>query len=178
VIKTRKESAEVLYPDEAIIVVTSADLAELKVLAVQNPRRRVRLCAHRSPEDRLQEMFIVHTKDCYVRPHMHLGRDESITILEGEVDLILFREDGSLPQAIHLGPLNSGKPFFHRLPQGTFHMLIIHTDFLVFKEAVEGPFVRGNTVFPQWAPAEEGAGSNDFIRRIKDLTRKPGDPHE
>ena len=60
-IKSRSESSEVLYPDEEIVVVAQADLQELKSLALLNPRQRVRLCAHRSPNDRLHEMFIVHT---------------------------------------------------------------------------------------------------------------------
>ena len=81
-IAIRKESAEVLYPEEDVVIVTAADLDELKQLALQNPRRRVRLCAHRSPQDHLHEMFIVHTSNCYVRPHKHLGKAESMTVLD------------------------------------------------------------------------------------------------
>lgn len=89
-IAIRKESAEVLYPEEDVVIVTAADLDELKQLALQNPRRRVRLCAHRSPQDHLHEMFIVHTSNCYVRPHKHLGKAESMTVLEGEVDVVFL----------------------------------------------------------------------------------------
>lgn len=165
-IKVRKENDEVLYPDEDLVAVTAADLAELKRLALLNPRRRVRLCAHRSPDDRFHEMFIVHARDCYVRPHQHLDKEESITVLEGEADLILFTEDGDPRQVVRMGPPASGKPFFLRVPERTFHMLIIQSDLLVFLEAAPGPFVRGNTVFPEWAP-EEGRGSDDFTARIR-----------
>lgn len=95
-IKIRKESDEVLYPEEDVVLLQPADLQELKRLAVMNPRQRVRLCAHHTPNDQLHEMFIVHTRDCYVRPHKHLGKVESLAVLEGEVDAVLFDNDGDL----------------------------------------------------------------------------------
>ena len=33
-----------------------------------------------------------------------------------------------------------------------FHMLIIESEFLVFKETTKGPFIREDTIFPDWAP--------------------------
>ncbi len=171
-IKTRSESAEVLYPDENIVVVDSADLQELKSLALLNPRQRVRLCTHRSPNDQLHEMFIVHTCECYVRPHKHLQKAESMAVLEGEADVVLFHEDGSIRQIIQLGAANTGKVFYQRLPEEIYHMLIIRTEFLVFHEITEGPFLPGNTVFPEWAPAEQGDNSKEFTSQIELLIRK------
>lgn len=168
-IKICSESAEVLYPDEDIVVVSSADLQELRRLALLNTRQRVRLCVHRSPNDRLHEMFIVHTQECYVRPHKHLQKAESMAILEGEVDVVLFHEDGSIRQIIQLGAADTGKIFYQRLPEETYHMLIVRTEFLVFHEITEGPFLRLNTVFPDWAPAEQGEASREFINKIESI---------
>ena len=75
-IKIRKESDEVLYPRESIVAVNGLDLEKLKKLALLNTRKRIRLCAHKTPDDKLHEMIIVHTKECYVRPHKHLHRPE------------------------------------------------------------------------------------------------------
>ena len=50
----------------------------------------------KSQNDQLHEMFIIHTKDCYVSPHKHLGKVESMSILEGEVDVILFHNNGKI----------------------------------------------------------------------------------
>jgi cupin fold WbuC family metalloprotein len=166
-IKIRRESAEVLYPEENVVVVDSADLAELKRLALLNPRQRVRLCAHSTPNDRFHEMFIVHTRDCYVRPHKHLEKAESMAILEGEADMVLFHEDGLIRRLIRMGAPASGKVFYHRLSEPIYHTLIIRTDFLVFHESTEGPFLRENTVFPEWAPAEQGEASKKFIEKIE-----------
>ncbi len=173
-IAIRKESAEVLYPEEDVVIVTAADLDELKQLALQNPRRRVRLCAHRSPQDHLHEMFIVHTLNHYVRPHKHLGKAESMTVLEGEVDVVLFNEDGSIHQTVQMGASGSGKIFYQRLSDPIYHTLIIRTPFLVFHEGTEGPFVREKTIFPEWAPAEEGAAAIEFINQIESTIREKG----
>ena len=171
-IKTFSESLEVLYPDEEIIVLSSDDLKELKRLASINVRSRIRLCAHRSPNDGLHEMFIVHYQNCYVRPHKHLQKVESILVLEGEVDLVIFNEDGSIRQIHELGAVDSGKYFYHRLPAEIFHMLIVRSNLLVFHESTEGPFLRENTVFPDWAPAEQGMVSKEFVNTIKALIKK------
>jgi cupin fold WbuC family metalloprotein len=174
-IKIRSESAEVLYPDEDIVAVAPADLQELKRLALLNPRQRVRLCAHTSPNSRLHEMFIVHARDCYVRPHKHIKKAESMAVLEGEVDVVLFHEDGSIRRVIQLGATDTGKIFYQRLPEEIYHMLIIRSELLVFHEIIEGPFLRESSIFPDWAPVEQGEASNVFIGQIELLIRKKGD---
>jgi len=168
-IPTHKESDEVLYPKEEVVNVQAADLAELKRLALLNPRQRIRLCAHRSPSDRLHEMFIVHTCDCYVRPHKHMGKAESMAILEGEVDVVLFHDDGTVRQVFRMGDLSSGKLFYYRLSEPIYHTLLIRTQFLVFHEITEGPFLHEKTVFPDWAPEDNSSDHKAFIARIESL---------
>ncbi|ADL55120.1 WbuC family cupin fold metalloprotein [Gallionella capsiferriformans] len=166
-IKVRKENDEVLYPEDDLVLVSAQDLDELKRRASLNPRRRIRLCAHRSPDDRLHEMVIVHMRECYVRPHKHLDKAESMLILEGEVDVVLFHEDGSLRQIIQMGAPGTGKIFYQRLSSSVYHCLLIRTEFLVFNEVIEGPFIRDNTVFPAWAPVEDAPA--EFRARIDAL---------
>ncbi len=177
-IKIRKESIEVLYLEEEVVAVNAADLGELKRLALQNPRQRVRLCTHRTPADALHEMIIVHTPACYVRPHKHVGKSESMTVLEGSVDMVLFDEDGSIRDVIPMGAPGSGRIFYQRLSDPIYHMLIIRSEFLVFQETTGGPFLRENTVFPDWAPAEQGSAPAEFMDKIKLLISKRGDGHE
>ena len=90
----KAESAEVRYATDAIVLVDGGDVADLKRAAEENARRRVRLCAHHSRDDRLHEMLIVHTHDTYVRPHKHLGKSESFHIIEGDVDVVAGGEVG------------------------------------------------------------------------------------
>jgi len=166
-IQVQSENEEVLYPADDIVFVDSVDIEEMKKLALLNKRKRIRLCAHHSPTDLLHEMLIIHEKSCYVRPHKHLGKDESITVLEGEADVVLFNDDGSIQGVQSMGEINSGKKFFCRILDSVYHMLIIRSELLLFHECTQGPFNRDKTIFPDWAPVEGSSDQAFFINYIK-----------
>jgi cupin fold WbuC family metalloprotein len=161
--RTRTESAEVLYADDSIVTVDASDVAAMKRAADGNPRRRVRLCAHRSIDAALHEMLIVHSIDTYVRPHKHLGKSESFHVIDGEVDVVIFSEDGAVAELIQMGSFQSGRPFFYRIADPLYHTLLIRSPVLVFHEATTGPFKREETVFAPWAP---GDGDHDAVERF------------
>ena len=171
-ILTRYENDEVLYPDEDCVTLSISDIDELKHMAIMNPRQRIRLCAHQHPKHKLHEMFIVHTKDCYVRPHKHLSKIESISILEGEADVILFNDNGKIEKIIEMSAPILGKKFFHRMEKPIYHTLLIHSDFLVFHEITEGPFITNSDIFPEWAPKEDESEIKDYISKIQSLVEK------
>jgi len=168
-ISVHKESNEVLYPDEDIVVLAASDIKELKQLVRHNPRNRIRICAHRNPNETLHEMFIIHTQDCYVRPHKHLGKAESMTVLEGEVDVVLFSENGELLDIIHMSEPLLGKTFYYRISDPIYHSLIIRSEYLVFHEVTQGPFVKKDTLFPDWAPDENDHELvNKFLKGVQE----------
>jgi len=157
--RTKTESAEVLYADDRIVTVDSAGIADLKRAAENNERRRIRLCTHRRVDDRLHEMVIVHALDTYVRPHKHLGKSESFHVIEGDVDVVLFDDDGGVSDFIPMGAFASGRPFFYRIAAPRYHTLLIRSDVLVFHETTGGPFRRDDTVFAPWAPEDGDAAA-------------------
>jgi cupin fold WbuC family metalloprotein len=144
----RKENDEVYYSELPFVHIGPPDLEELKTIAAANPRKRSRLCVHPTPEASLHEMFIVHGREAYVRPHRHLMRKEGFMVLEGEADLLTFSDSGDLQKVIRMNT----RSFYMRLNEPTFHMLIIRSEFLVFYEATSGPFNVADTQFPSWAP--------------------------
>lgn len=152
--RTKTINPEVLVVDEPILRVSRTDVEFLKVGAEKNERKRIRLCAHQEVGDRLHEMLIVHTKDTYVRPHKHLNKSESVHIIEGRVDVIIFDETGNISEVIHMGDYASGSRFFCRMSRPYYHTLVIRSEVLVFHETTNGPFNRSDTVFAPWAPAE------------------------
>ncbi len=152
--KYRTVNPEVLYSDTALTLVEGGDITLFKQLSSRNPRKRIRLCAHGKPEDRLHEMLIVHERGAYVRPHRHFGKTESTHIIEGRVDVILFDDDGRIKQTIKMGDFASGLPFYYRMETPLFHTLIIRSDVLVFHETTNGPFDRKETAFAPWAPED------------------------
>lgn len=166
--RTREEGPEVRYAADDVVAVTAADIEELKLAAERNERRRVRLCAHRDVGDALHDMLIVHRRETYVRPHKHLAKPESFHVVEGLGRVLLFEGDGSVTTTIPLGDYRSGRPFYYRLADPVFHMLVIDSDVMVFHESAPGPFRRSDTVFPPWAPAEgEAAAVQAFLERIR-----------
>ncbi len=155
--KTKKINDEVLSVEDPILWMSRKDVHDLVYLAQKNPRKRIRICAHRQDSEKHQEMFIVHMKGAYVRPHRHTSRAESFTVLEGVVDVVMFDEKGNIANVIRMSDFASGFPFYYRIAEPVFHTLIIRSDYLLFKESTSGPFVREQTEFAPWAPADNQA---------------------
>jgi cupin fold WbuC family metalloprotein len=154
----RAESSEVFYAGGDVVTVDASNVAALVRDAERNARRRVRLCTHASVDDRVHEMFIVHERACYVRPHKHVGKSESFHVVEGAVDVVIFDDGGAVTGVIAMGDYRSGKPFFYRIAGPLYHTLLIRSDVLVFHETTAGPLRREETVFPAWAPSGERSG--------------------
>ncbi|UAA39534.1 WbuC family cupin fold metalloprotein [Paraneptunicella aestuarii] len=150
--KYRTINEAVLYNDEEICTLTKDDLAELSELGLATKEQRTRLCVHEEPGSLVHEMFIIHTNDTYVRPHRHRTKSESFQVLEGEASLVLFDDNGQVQRVVSLGGLASGKTFYFKMPALVWHMLVIHSKVLVFKEVTQGPFDSEDCEFPDWAP--------------------------
>lgn len=150
--RVRQESEEVVYATEPVVKVGFQDIAMLKDKAGGSVRQRVRLCAHLSVDDSLHEMFIVHTRDTYIRPHKHLNKSESFHVIEGLVDVVMFDDAGNPKEIVYMGDYLSGRLFYYRLAVPVYHTLLIRSDYLVFHEITRGPFNRADTVFASWSP--------------------------
>lgn len=161
----RKENDEVYYSKSPFVLIGPPDLEELKTIAAANPRKRSRLCVHQTPAASLHEMFIVHGREAYVRPHRHQKRKEGFMVLEGQADLLTFSDSGDLQKVIRM----DNRSFYMRLNEPTFHMLIIRSEFLVFYEATSGPFNFLDTQFPTWAP--DGSDNDDVRTFLEKMER-------
>jgi len=163
----KKINDEVLYPKEGFVSLKNADMAFLKAQASKNPRKRIRLCAHQNTDDKIHEMFIVHGKDAYVRPHRHLNKTESFYLMEGEADALFFNEAGQVVRRIEMGALGSGKQFYYRLSEPVYHSLIIKSPAITFFEVTSGPFDLKDTEFPAWAPdGKDEARAKQYMSRL------------
>lgn len=166
----KQQNSEVLYSNEDIPMVDKQEIGYFKELSLENDRKRIRLCTHSAPEAVLHEMLIVHGKDAYVRPHKHLAKSESVHIIEGQVDVVLFTDDGRIQQVIKMGDYSSNSVFFYRLEQPIFHTLIIRSEVLVFHETTNGPLDKETTIFAPWAPTGTAPDLVDIF--ISDLKKR------
>ena len=163
-----KFNEEVLFQKDDIVRLRGGDIDQLKSAANRNQRQRIRLCTHGDVNDRLHEMFIVHAKDTYVRPHKHLGKMESFHVIEGAVDVLVFDNAGTITSVTGMGDYKSGKPFYHRISTPAFHTLLILSEVLVFHEVTNGPFRSEETVFAPWSPDEaDRPGVSEFMANLK-----------
>ena len=157
---------EVMHSVDKQITLNSAEIDQLIERASLNERKRIRFCAHESPTDQVHEMLIVHPREAYVRPHSHLNKIESMMVLKGEVDHVIFEDDGSVRSICPMGELSSGKTFYNSLREATYHTLLIRSEWLVFLEVTQGPFDRKDTMFLESSPEE-----NDPVRVKEYLTK-------
>lgn len=162
-----QESAEVFYTPESLVVVGAAERAFLKERARENPRLRSRLCTHSTTANPLHEMIIVHHRDCYVRPHRHRSNTESLHVIEGSAQVVVFHDDGTVLRAFTVS-ISGADAFYYRMPPLQFHSILIASEWFIFHETTAGPFVRENTEFPDWAP--DGSDEPEvraFLRRTR-----------
>ena len=112
-------------------------------------------------------MFIVHTRECYVRPHYHIDKPESLHVVEGNADLIIFNKSGKINKVLNLSnDFNKGFVYY-RIDENIIHMLIIKSEYFIFHEVTKGPFKKENTHFPHWAPNGNLISDNTFISDLK-----------
>lgn len=148
------QASGVFFAEGSLVRVGRLDIDSLKAAMNRSGRQRIRLCSHQAMEDKIHEMFIILKRDSYVRPHKHAAKMESLHILEGRADAVMFDDQGGVAQMIPMGDYASGLQFYYRMTEPAYHTLLIKSDYLVFKETAGGPFDPADTSFPEWAPAE------------------------
>lgn len=167
-----RESDEVFYAVGSIVRISADDIAFLKRQAGDNPRGCARLCAHSGAGDVLHEMLIVLSEDFCVPPHKHKGKSESFHIVEGELTVVIFEDNGDIKDAIPMAAPGNGETFYYRLSEESYHTVIPKTDFVVFHETTNGPFRREDMILAPWAPGANAPNDErhgfvqELIRRI------------
>jgi glucose-6-phosphate isomerase len=149
-------TTEVIQNNLDILEVTPEIIDDLKRRALASPRKRSRLCMHRTPAELTHEMLIVFHKDTYMPPHRHpAGKSESYHIVDGSMTVFLFDDAGRVIRSIEMEKTGRGKPFLYRLSASIWHMPVPTSEWVVYHETYSGPFEKNRDVeFPSWAPKE------------------------
>jgi cupin fold WbuC family metalloprotein len=166
--KTSMITPDVFVTEERYPSVGREDVDRLQAALPGSSRGRVRLCAHKDNADRMHEMFIAFDGQNYVRPSRHLGKDESLHMLEGAGDYFFFDAGGQVTDVVSLGTYDSEHQFYCRIPEGADHALLIRSDRIAIHETTPGPFRREDTVFTPWSPAETDAdAARAFLETLR-----------
>jgi cupin fold WbuC family metalloprotein len=148
------------------VCLAAIDVERVRERGIRAERKRARICAHPSASDPLQEMIICLVRETYIRPHRHAGKSESFHIIDGELDVVLFEDDGAIREVIRMGSYQSQRTFFYRLMEPCFHTVLVRTPQAVFHETTNGPFDPADTEYAPWAPsaAEEAQEFQHMLR--------------
>ena len=166
--------AGVLLATDTVVKISQGDISSLVETAAANiPRKRAIICTQRNAAAAVHEMMMALDQESYLRPHMHPSKSESLHIIEGLCDVVLFEPDGSIQQVIRLGDYKSGHNFFYRLADPVYHGMVVRSPRLVVHETTNGPFTPEGTVVADWAPDESDVPAvKSFMR---DLSGKAED---
>jgi cupin fold WbuC family metalloprotein len=160
----KKINDEVYTATEAIIRLDRRAIEFTRECALRNPRGRARICAHRNPDENLHEMLIAITAASYVRPHRHHGKSESFHLVEGEAEVVILSDEGSVEDVIALGP---GANFYYRLDAPRYHTVLPGSPVLVIHETTNGPFDPAQTDWAAFAPAEGSPETAGYTARLR-----------
>jgi cupin fold WbuC family metalloprotein len=160
----RADGPDVWYATEAAAFVGPGEIAFLKERAAESPRLRSRICLHENVSAPVHEMVIVHHRSCYVRPHRHPRKPESLTVLEGDAVALFFDDGAGIASAQRLAP---DAATMCRVPVNAWHGLVIESEWFVFYEVSAGPFVPGSTEFAPWAPPENDPAASAFLAGLR-----------
>ncbi len=165
--KYRAINKEVFYLADQLVQVGKQEIDFLKKRVDNTEKKRVRLCAHRNEGDNIHEMIILLDKETYIRPAKHIGKAESLHVVEGRADAVFFDETGKVSSVIQMGDPSTGLKFYYRIGDPVYHTLIVRSDYFIFHETTGGPFNRADTVFAPWSPEEsDGQAANNYKDRL------------
>jgi cupin fold WbuC family metalloprotein len=162
------ESPEVFYAPPGLLGAGPDTIDWLIEQAGRQPSGKSRLCLHASPTAPVHDMIVVHGYETYVRPHRHLARGETLTLLRGRATAVVFDETGAINDIAHMHPIDAGGLGFYRMPPGLFHALVVETDWVVFHETCAGPFDRTKSEAAPWSPeASDRTAALSFLQKLR-----------
>lgn len=167
----------VYLAEDQIVSISMRDVEFLKDRLRQTGLKRNRICAHKTIDDTLQEMIIAFARGSYIRPSKHIGKEESIHVLEGTGYFVFFDKQGEITNAIAVGDAETGLQEYVRTPVEKYHTLLITSDYFVVQETTQGPFTRADTIFAEWAPEDQNVAEVDLYmqqleKRVKTFLQK------
>lgn len=156
--------------------VSPRDIEQLIAEARTAPLRRARICLHPDTSDVLHEMVIALSGETYVAPHRHSGKSESFHLLAGEIEVVVFNEEGRPVERHHLSADDPTLPRIMRLQRPVWHSVIVRTEFAVVHETTNGPFRKEDTEFAPWAPdPTDAAACSAYQAMLREVIRQPAE---
>lgn len=157
-------------------LILSSQFSDLAERAEGSPRRRTVHCFHQEHDDNPHRFLNVILSGSYVAPHRHREppKAESFVVLQGELGVVLFHDDGTIADIHHLRALTSPREAepatacgIDLLP-GCWHTIVALAPVTVIFEVKPGPYDGAtDKEFAPWAPAEGNPGAAEYLRWLE-----------
>ena len=142
------------FSQQDVVIIQNSQLEQfIEQSASNTDNAKYRFCMHDTPDNKLQEMFIVRKKGDYCRPDRHADIPETHIIMRGKEAVVLFDEDGKIINIIFLDDKEG--VLAYRINASIYHMTVTLSDWAVDYETKLGPFTNELNEFPEWAPKNE-----------------------
>jgi cupin fold WbuC family metalloprotein len=140
-----QQRSEVVYSvEDSIVSISSSDVDFLREVAENSSLRKARVLLHGSPDNDLHEMLISHSFGQYIQPHINNHSAKSFVVLDGEMVVVLFNNEGAISKHIELAAFSGATPFLLRLENPVFHTVVPISATVIFLETVKGPHTETN----------------------------------
>lgn len=139
-----------LFNVSDVFVLDGQYIEKLKTIAGEHPLRRARVCLHQDRSSSVQEMIIIAHRDSVFEVHRHPeGKAESYHVVEGSLLVKLFDDGGKQTREIHLD--GDAPPKVYRINGGIWHQPIPLSEWVVYHEVFQGPFVKHeDVIYANW----------------------------
>lgn len=148
------------------VQVDQKTISQLKETFNKSNEISIRLCLHKNPQCLSHEMIVLIRSGEYYRPHKHLSKMDTMLIIEGELAVFTFDNDGGIIDYCRLMP---GLSIIYKTAMNVYHAAYPISNTAIYFESREGPFTEaGDSVFAPWSPQpEDTKGINQYHNRLK-----------
>lgn len=131
----------------------------------KSPRLRVIQPIQRSQQARVQRLLNFLQPGTYIQPHCHPlpHASESVCLLAGHLEVVIFHPDGSVRERHHL---DTHSPLIDLEP-GLWHGMIVHQPDTIIFEVKQGPYdPTTDKEFAPWAPPEDSPEAASYLANL------------
>ncbi|HIF35886.1 MAG TPA: cupin fold metalloprotein, WbuC family [Candidatus Thioglobus sp.] len=159
-------SHEVLIVESDVVKIGLEHIETIKKRALSSKKRRARICLHKTNDDKVHEMVIAICRNSYIRPHRHSTKMESFHLIEGEAEILIFADDGSIKDKIRL---SFDDNILYRIDKDFYHTIIPISSVLVIHEVTNGPFIQNDSEYAEFSPEEGSDEVERYVHMLKNI---------
>ena len=140
----------IIRVNEEVFFLDKEKINKLKKIALEHPLKRSRYCLHQSDDSIVHEMIIVAHISSKIEAHKHpVNKPESYHVLEGQLNVKIFNDDGSIKYEKIL--CSNSHPKMYKINGNIWHQPVPFTEWVVYHEVATGPFVKERDVeYAKW----------------------------